>query len=46
MLINNCFSGDANNAAAEGDATAGSDNSEKKLGYETNLYLYNVSKII
>lgn len=46
QMINCIFfllSGDGGGAGGDGDPIVGSTNSEKKSGYETNLYLYSVS---
>lgn len=37
------LSGDGGGTGGDGDPIVGSTNSEKKSGYETNLYLYSVS---
>jgi len=37
------LSGDGGGAGGDGDPIVSSTNSEKKSGYETNLYLYSVS---
>jgi len=46
QIINCSFfvlSGDGGGAGGDGDPIVSSTNSEKKSGYETNLYLYSVS---
>lgn len=40
------FSGDGGGTGGDGDSMVGGGNSEKKTEYETNLFLYSVSKYI